>query len=199
MSASNSWVFGLRAAGVVTAQERPTEPERYDRMTMAFHWATAALVLSLWLIGQTAESIPRGPARTAYWSLHLLLGFCLIAVLVGRVLWRVFAGRRLPGVGGAPMRFLAAATHWMLYFTLFAVIGFGIANAIVRGSHFFELFTFPEVIDPAFKSKIAVLHSLGANLLGLVAALHASAAVFHHFGLKDDVLKRMLPKWPSVK
>ena len=197
MSDSNTWVYELRSAGAVAAPKPVEAPQRYDRLTIAFHWATAALVLSLWVIGQTADSIPRGPGRTAYWSLHFLLGFALVALLAGRMAWRVTAGRRLPGVGGAPMRFIASATHLILYFILMVVIGFGIANTLVRGAPFFGLFEFPQLIDAAYKSKIAVLHSLGANLLGLFAALHAFAAFYHHFGLKDEVLRRMLPNWFS--
>jgi cytochrome b561 len=31
-------------------------------------------------------------------------------------------------------------------------------------------------------------------LLGLVAAAHACAALFHHYVLRDGVLRRMLPR-----
>ncbi len=36
----------------------------YDRITIALHWSTAALVAVLWVIGQTADWIPDGPLNT---------------------------------------------------------------------------------------------------------------------------------------
>jgi cytochrome b561 len=37
------------------------------------------------------------------------------------------------------------------------------------------------------------VHETVANALLLLATLHAAAALFHHFMLKDRVLTRMLP------
>jgi hypothetical protein len=53
----------------------------YDRATIVLHWLTAALVVVLWIIGQTADWTPRGPIQTAYWSIHVVLGFVLAIAL----------------------------------------------------------------------------------------------------------------------
>jgi cytochrome b561 len=37
------------------------------------------------------------------------------------------------------------------------------------------------------------IHELGANLILALAALHAAAALWHHFVRRDNVLTRMLP------
>ena len=37
------------------------------------------------------------------------------------------------------------------------------------------------------------VHEWLARLLVTVAIVHASAALYHHFGRRDDVLRRMLP------
>ena len=37
--------------------------QTYDSATIRFHWTTAFLVVALWLVGQTADWFPRGPAR----------------------------------------------------------------------------------------------------------------------------------------
>ncbi len=37
----------------------------YDQATIRVHWTTAALVVALWMIGQTADWFPRGPLRGA--------------------------------------------------------------------------------------------------------------------------------------
>lgn len=42
------------------------------------------------------------------------------------------------------------------------------------------------------RPTIESLHKFLANALVIVAALHALAALLHHFRLQDDVLRRML-------
>ena len=34
---------------------------KYDRTTVSLHWITALFVAALWLIGQTADRLPKGP------------------------------------------------------------------------------------------------------------------------------------------
>ena len=41
--------------------------------------------------------------------------------------------------------------------------------------------------------QIMEVHQLLANAIVVVAGLHAAAALFHHFFVKDGVLRAMLP------
>jgi cytochrome b561 len=47
--------------------------------------------------------------------------------------------------------------------------------------------------DEPFAETLAAVHGLVANLIFLLVALHVAAALRHHFWLRDDVLRRMLP------
>jgi len=53
----------------------------------------------------------------------------------------------------------------------------------------------PWVKDKALEHSAKEIHEWLANGLIVLAALHASAALAHHFRLRDGVLKRMLPRW----
>jgi cytochrome b561 len=63
----------------------------------------------------------------------------------------------------------------------------------------FGLFTLPDLVAPdkaladAFE---AVHHWLAWVLIGLVA-LHVAGALKHHFVLRNDTLRRMIPGWRS--
>jgi cytochrome b561 len=48
--------------------------------------------------------------------------------------------------------------------------------------------------NTALRESVEELHSWSANLLLIVAGLHAAAALVHHFVLKDDILRRMLAR-----
>ncbi len=168
---------------------------RYDNGTIALHWISAALVVALWTIGQTIDVFPSGPLRVDYRSLHIVLGLVLGGVFVVRLTWRLTGRRRLPPLDHGMLHVAAEATHWLLYALLLAAVGLGIANVWVRGDSFFNLFSVP-AFDPgnrALRQQVGDWHALAANTILIVAGLHAAAALFHHYVLRDATLRRMLP------
>jgi len=66
-------------------------------------------------------------------------------------------------------------------------------NVWARGDKFYGLFAFPKLADAGgtLKSTVEDLHAWSANLLVIVALLHAVAALGHHFFLRDEVMRRM--------
>jgi cytochrome b561 len=166
----------------------------YDKITISLHWITAGLVVILWIIGQTADWFPDGPFNTDYWSIHVVLGFALAVVIVWRIIWRSFGGRRLPAADAAALHVLAKAMHYGLYLLLLAVIGLGITNAFVRGYNLFDLVSLPQLGDRTLRRPITHWHGLAANILLGLAALHAAAALFRHYVSRDSVLGRMVPQ-----
>jgi cytochrome b561 len=165
----------------------------YDRTTVFLHWITAGLVVILWVIGQTADWFPRGPVTMNYWSIHVVLGFALAVVIALRIIWRSFAGRHLPTVDAGALHVLAKATHYGLYLLSLAVIVLGIVNAFVRGYNLFDLMSLPQFGDRTLGRPITHWHGVAANILLGLVALHAAAALFHHYVLRDSVLGRMVP------
>ena len=170
-----------------------------DRRTIALHWITAALVVALWLLGQTIDWFPKGTPRVFSRSTHISLGVALALVLVARISWR-FGARavHLPPAGLGWLDKMATLTHWLLYGLLITTVALGITNEWVRGDTIFNLFKI-QSIDPnnkALRKSVEEWHALAANTLLVVALFHAAAGLLHHFVCKDDVLRRMLPtKW----
>ena len=99
-----------------------TTAERYDVTTIWLHWITVALVVALWVIGQTGDLVPRGPLRTGVWSIHVALGFLTALVLLTRVAWRAHFGRVLPPADSGTIYLIAKLTHYALYVLLGLVV-----------------------------------------------------------------------------
>jgi cytochrome b561 len=168
---------------------------RYDQRSIMLHWLSAALVAALWALGQTIDWFPKGDPRGFARSLHVVLGLALALVLVARLWWRLRAGAQLPPARTTGLDRIATLTHKLLYLLLAGVVLLGLANVWVRGDTLFNALTIP-AFDPgnkALRETVEDWHGLTANVLLIVALLHAAAGLLHHFVFKDDVLRRMLP------
>ncbi|QPC89851.1 cytochrome b [Mesorhizobium sp. INR15] len=172
----------------------------YTGAQKAIHWAVFLLVIGLYGLTYVADIFPRGdPGRALVWWFHISFGMLLFVLVAIRL------GLRLTlGAPGVPQempeveRWAAKVTHLLFYALLVTIPVLGILLTWYRGDalSFFGLFTIPAPISPdsATARSIRELHSLCANLILILAGLHAAAALWHHFIRKDDVLKRMLPE-----
>ncbi|WP_368507434.1 cytochrome b [Bradyrhizobium lupini] len=167
---------------------------RYDPITIWLHWITVALVLMLWVLGQTAHWFPRAD-RAAMWSVHIVVGAILLVVLPTRVVWRMRFGRTLPPVRGRLQQVIAKLTHGSLYLLLALVLLLGTLDASYRGATLFGTWPVPQfgTHNPATLRAIQAWHGIGANTTVVVAALHAAAALVHQYGFRDRLLTRMKP------
>ena len=179
----------------IVMQPAETQGLRHDPTTIAFHWISAALVAVLWTIGQTVDFVPSGPLRIDYRSVHMVLGVALGAILLARLGWRLTRRETLPPIDRGFLLVIARITHWLLYALLIVAVGLGLANVWVRGEVIFNLFQVP-AYDPGNRALVRLIggwHALAANTVVIIAGVHAAAALFHHYILRDATLRRMLP------
>jgi cytochrome b561 len=168
---------------------------RYDTMTIVFHWATVILVATQWTGAQIIDWFPKGAPRVDARSVHIICGVVLAAIMLGRIVWRLTAGRRLPPADGGVLNIVAKATHWVLYALIVAMVLVGMALTWTRGDSIFNLFTLP-AFDPAnhaLPDQVQQVHATIGWAIVAVAGLHAAAALFHRIIWHDGVLGRMLP------
>jgi cytochrome b561 len=165
----------------------------YDRRTRQFHWLVAGTIAFMYAMAQLNSLLPKGPLRLGIWSFHVLVGFTLAALVVGRIGWRLTQGDRLPPLEGGLRHVAAVAVHYLLYLLMIAVVVLGIANVFGHGFPLFGLWKFPRFWDKPVQHWIAETHGLVANIIAGVAVFHAVAALYHHRVLKDATLHRMWP------
>jgi cytochrome b561 len=177
---------------------QPVSPlaKRYDPATIVFHWITALLVVEQWLGAQTIDWFPRGAPRVDARSVHITCGVLLAIILLARIVWRLTQGRRLPPADNGPLNVIAKATHWGLYLLIAAMVMVGITLTWTRGDNIFNLFTLP-AYEPGNKTlpdQVQDVHATIGWIIVAVAGLHAAAALFHRYVLRDAVLNRMMPR-----
>lgn len=183
-------------SNMVQEQAMTDEKLHYDPLTVAFHWVTALLVITLFALAESWGFFPRG-TRHNLEALHISLGILLAAVLILRIVWRVSRGRRLPAVESQIPYWAAKGVHHLLYGLLIGQIVLGFLFRWAQGETFtfFGLFAVPSAFPPdtAFAGTIGEAHDLVGWAIILLAGLHAAAALFHHYRLRDNTLRRVLP------
>jgi cytochrome b561 len=186
----------IEQAEPVVMQRAAVEPAvSYDGVSITLHWLTAALVVILWTLGQTIDFFPKGTPKIDARSVHITLGATVGIVLIVRMLWRASAGRRLPRANSGWLGVTAKVVHYGLYLLVGVTVVLGIFNAWQRGDVLFNIYTIPKLFpgDLALKRTLEDLHGDFADVVLIVAGLHAAAALAHHYLLRDRVLRRMLP------
>jgi len=168
----------------------------YGLVSIGLHWLIAAAAIGLFALGVWMVELSyydRWYQRAP--QLHKSLGVLLFGVMLARLAWRRANPRPRP-IGSALQNRGAAGVHSLLDVLLFtlAVSGYLISTADGRAIEVFTLFSVPGTLSGLEQqADIAgrVHQLLGFALIG-ITALHAGAALKHHFIDRDRTLKRML-------
>jgi cytochrome b561 len=173
------------------------QPGRYGKAAMAFHWLTFVFVVIVGILGLLHDDWPK--QTQSFWiNIHALLGTLLWLLLIARMAWRLRHAPPSPAQNlGRFARRFSSPVHVALYTLLFVIPVLGFVTFIYHGRIFdFGLFQ----IDPGVKKDRAIfhptedIHGYLAYALFTLASLHAAAALWHHFYLRDGVLRRMWPR-----
>ena len=114
-----------------------------------------------------------------------------------RLVYRLVAGAPASEPTLTPFeRFASQATHWAMYGLLLGLPVLGwIGISMFPALSTFGGLTIPALTspDPDGAKQVLWVHGLFAYFIIGFIALHVSAALFHHFIKRDNVLRRMLP------
>ncbi len=190
---------------------RKNTADSWGSIARLFHWSMLGLIavqipLGFWMVEvYEVYSETWGDdtwvMRTSNW--HHTLGFLLLALVCARLSWRALnTTPALPGALTRPQRWLARATHVFLYALLFIYPLTGWASLSAYEGEF-PIFFFgyeamprlvPQVAEDAFLNYefFAEIHRWCWRVGAALLALHAGAALWHHFVARDGVLNRML-------
>ena len=168
----------------------------YTPVAKGLHWLMAVLILGLLALGIYMSDLPLSPQKLTLYSWHKWFGVTVFLLVWLRLAWRVtHRPPALPGTLSAPMRLAAHAGHAALYGLMIAIPLSGWLMSSAKGFQtvWFGVLPIPDLLgrDRELGDLLQQVHKLLNLLLMLTLAGHVAAALWHHFVLKDDTLRRM--------
>jgi len=190
--ATGSHAFKLRA---VHTRNTTTQ---WGLAAQLLHWIIVALVITQFILASIADDLPLGMRKLAMLARHKSVGITILGLALLRLAWRwTNPTPALPVTLKSYEAVLARVTHAALYALIIAMplTGWIMSSARNFSVSWFGVFQLPDLVGPNRRLYDAMLttHGVLAWTLATLAALQALAALRHHFVMKDDVLRRMLP------
>lgn len=172
---------------------------RYGSLSIALHWLMLLLIAAVYACIELREIFPKGSdPREALKAWHFMLGLSVLVLASLRV--AVHMSGPVPRIVPEPPRWqalLAKLMHLALYALMIGMPlgGWLILSAEGKPIPFFGL-SLPALVGESkgLAELTKELHETAGTAGYFLIGLHAAAALFHHYVVRDDTLRRMLPR-----
>jgi len=171
---------------------------RYTPAAIALHWIVGLLIIGNLCLGLYLVGLPLSPQKLRGFSYHKWIGVTIFVLAAARLAWRLrHAPPELPAAMKPWEARAAGFTHALLYVLFFAapLTGWLMSSALGFQTVYLGVLPIPDLLskDRELGEALKLVHRSINYAMAAVIAVHAAAALKHHFHDRDDVLIRMLP------
>jgi cytochrome b561 len=167
----------------------------YGSISKSLHWAMAVLFLGMFTVAYIMINISGSGFKFTLFDLHKATGLLLFALVTIRLAWCLCHVRpRLPSSVPLWQQHVARGNIVVLYVLMFAMPITGFLTSTLGGHdiNFYKLFTIsPLAHNKSASGFFSQAHELLSYLLIAAFVMHVMGALYHHYILKDRVLRRM--------
>jgi cytochrome b561 len=169
---------------------------QYGSIAKSLHWLVAIGIAALLYLGIEQSGMERGDAKTYIRFVHGSIATVVLALMTARIIWR-FLNRvpAHPAAMPAWQRVISSLVHWGLYFAVFVQLTAG-AMVVATGGKGLPVFGFFSIPLPVEQNREnhewwEEIHEFMWKPLAALLVLHVLGALYNHFVVKNDVLRRM--------
>jgi len=166
---------------------------RYGVVSIIFHWAMAIMIILTFLLGKNLKDNYENYYEVL--ALHNSFGLLIFLTAIFRLMWRWINIKPDQMPNKLIFMKLATISHVCFYiiFFIMPLTGYLLTNFQGDIVIFFGI-SMPEIFEKSrnLKYYIHEIHFYLGNLLLILFFLHVLGALYHHYILKDNTLRRMI-------
>jgi cytochrome b561 len=171
---------------------------RYGPLSITLHWVMLLLIAAVYACMELRGYFPKGgDIREGMKTWHFMLGLSVLALVACRATFHLISV--VPGIVPDPPKWqtlFAKLIHVALYVFMIGMplLGWLTLSAAGKTIPFFGLQLPPLVAQSKSVADWAKeIHETGSTFGYFLIGLHAAAALFHHYVVRDNTLRRMFP------
>jgi cytochrome b561 len=166
---------------------------RFGIIAVAVHWLSFLIIAALLVSGMRADDTSDLADKAEILKIHAPLGITILALTVLRILWWLLVDKKPAPVAdmSEKQNKAAHAVHGLLYLVVLTMAGSGIGMMILSGARDILFSGAPGPLPDFWDYFLRWPHSIGAKVMVGLIVLHAAAALYHQFFVKDGLLRRM--------
>ena len=172
--------------------------DRYGSLSIGLHWLMLLLIAAVYACIELRGNFPKGSdMRAVLKTWHFMLGLTVLVLVVFRT--AVNFGVAVPRIRPEPPKWqslVAKLMHLALYVLMIGMplLGWLTLSAQGKAVPFFGM-QLPQLVgaSDSVADWAKEIHEAGGTIGYFLIGLHAAAALFHHYVVRDNTLRRMLP------
>ncbi len=168
----------------------------YGSLAKALHWLVAIGLFALIYLGLEQAGMERGDEKSRIRFIHASIATITLILMTIRIIWRFMNEAPAHPDGMPPLqRMISSVVHWGLYITVFAQLGAG-AMMVGTGGNGIPVFGLFSIPVPVAENHDAhewweEVHEFAWKPVAALLIIHILGALYNHFIVKNDVLRRM--------
>jgi len=168
----------------------------WGSLAKALHWLIAIGMIALIYLGLEQAGLEQGDEKSGIRFIHSSVATFVLFLMTLRIVWRwmnVTPGH--PDGFAAWQKLSATLVHWGLYVVVFVQLFSGVLT-IATGGGRVPIFGLVKIRLPISKDSDAhhfweEIHEFAWKPIAALLVVHVLGALYNHFVLKNDVLRRM--------
>ncbi len=171
------------------------KPSRYHPALVALHWFLAIFIVLALALGMfVLKAIPNAsPQKLEALRAHMIGGGVILTLMLARFAVRALSAKPEPATtGNRALDRIAKISHLAFYALVAGMIATGLATALLADLPSIVFGGSGAPLPASFTVfPTRVIHGVIAKAFVGLIAVHATAALYHHFVLRDGLLRRM--------